>query len=1707
MFAACTGNSAGSANATQCSTVTLPPTCGIETVDIKDIPNEGSTLRTSFAQFPVTFDHNGGPGTTYTARAVLSDPADSSTSITESECTNQKLTVFFANSGQKSIQIAVFQRETNREVTSTQPLPIIYDKAAPEITIQRVFIGGEAVGTGLEYSSGTTYYTSDEVVIRARVVDPAPAQAPEELGIKIVSGRSLPQDIIPPTNADNPSLFETELGISQEQNDGEYLIRVAGIDDKDGFFDDNSPANVGDSKLIRVVLDTVQPVISRVELIRDPGTASQTTENLPGAYINAGRVRVRVTFSEALSKPPTLLIAQQGNGVGDPPTQPIQATFDSQLFNANPSVVEYEFAPLVGPSDTGPATFQFQEDGFDLAGKELDINAGLLNGGEMERAVIIDVNPPSLNRLQDDSFGEVQTIPANNAKIPRDGFPRQITAIVRDYNLPSNIGEDVDQQLFETNNASGVDFSKVADFDTQQGDVIKVELTDPNSTVIPGTLVTQPPNGLVYLLPNVDDIYPDLRGSAPEGVYTVRIFLVDRVGNTSIETFFFQVDNTAIPASSFQVSLGPAGQGFDSGNLFLENPIGGREIPDLPNMIDLRELDSVRELAEVLVCSTDPSFNLTRSVATLKARLHGPDTVARPLTINTSDATGLTNTCETGGALTFGVNSDQTEPFPDLVAFPNPVSGAGEYVDPGTRDPRFGLFDGPYQVEIVAQDEAGNVSDPILKEFLLDTTQPYTDSIFPPNHSKINSPLRHVSTVFIDPHPPRLHTHTVEGHLNFGSGINVDQSNLRVFLAQPYRADAANKSGFFSTVPEGLEVRRKLSFIHIPNSLDPTKPGYNPKDDKYRVLLEFIDANGAVTALPEDGSVDGIYRLDSFPVDNAGNSIAPAVNGGSGWRPFEGDVNRPQRVTREFTFLLDSIAPNLEIDGALTEININGLEFRLSGKTRDLSAQTESSKGGSGIHKVEYEMVYLTEDGELIPGTDGTQGKRKSNPIFTGRLATLAEIEDPSKDPTSSLSKPIDPAAYSEIELEEREWVINGELPPASEIIGDAENQTGKVANYFLRVKSFDFAGNVTIKVLKVNLSLNKLPAPIFEAPVQNASLTNGVVNFEWFPVANAAEYVLSLSRPASAVETYAVSANGSENVRFTKVLFKEGEYEWWVVAKDTVGNLGELPVKSKFTMDRTDPKVQMINWVDLSPESSGKLTIGQFKLQIHFSEPLETAPKVTFDPFGTSVSRQLVKTDSFEKGFNLWQGVATIPETAAANWDGIAVIEISHAKDAAGNQMDVNRDHTFEIDTGPSYEIKFFENPVYRSELILMVLPSEVLLSPPVLLNPQGVSFANASMIRIGERAYSSVVKLSDNLLVEEGAMQISGSDLNGNSITRVVRFPIASVVKKSSSSINSSFLRMRIPEGAFDSDKQLLAILPSPEIVDIDIDDESNKSLLKLNSSENSELQKIRELEQVVPSDVELKKPVSAELLLTEPLAEGQGLFLESSAGLQLLTGAKGLRHKMSLNRLGKFVVYEDRTPPQIHFESHLDEMVLGSRNPKFTFQVSDNGSGVSRDNVEVKIAGVKLQVQSLGMGQFEGSYSGSLARGNHKMEVQVADRLGNKSVQRTSLLVAGPIKLSAYSYPNPAKDVAYIRYDLNRPAQRVSLKIYDSSGRKVVSVDSFSDMSLSGSTGKNVYPLRLETDEGLSFANGVYLCQISVKDEQGRLDKKHLKIVVLN
>ncbi|MCJ8347523.1 hypothetical protein MJH12_18440, partial [bacterium] len=967
------------------------PDCNLTTVVVgtnisstDDVTPDGG--RTSQAQYGIDYRHDGGPEVDYNVDVTGLSGQDIGSSQSQRVCEG-KLIAFFSDSGEKVIRVAAFRVQGGTRITSNNSFKVTYDINPPELRINGIFIGGSAEGNALTYSAGTTYFTSDEITVRASVVDVAPAQSIDKLGMQVISGLPGTQPFIQSPGQDGK--FEFPLGISGGAQDGTFQVRVAGVDSDSELFGDSSPANFSDGQLIQVVLDKTAPIMLKGEVIINPSKPEQKTLEVPGVFVPAGEFRVRATFSEDLQTPPTLLIAQLGLGLEDP-SEPYAVGFDASLFQASKSIVEYTVTPLVADKEIGPINFVFSNNGIDRAGNAIDPSAGVFTGSgamTINRAVILDTIPPDINRLGETPNGEVQSIPANNEKIAKGSFPSRITIIIRDYDLPERVGVESGGDLASTANSSGVDFDRILSASDSATEGIKVEVTDPNNLTIPGTLVTQPPNGLQLILPDPITFYADLNGVPPEGVYSVKTTIIDKVGNLGVETFFFTMDNTNIRGETIQVALFPepdGSGGADQANPFLQNPINDNILPDSPDLIsDLSSLNSISELTEFKVCSSDPSFNLTRSTFTLKARLNGPDTVGRTMVVTGSpNINDADNTCNVTGATTIRVDKDQRSIFPNLnFDFPNP-SGVGENVPEGDVDPRFGQYDGPYFVEVIAVDEAGNFSDPIRKEFLLDTTAPHTEYTFPNNNGKVGGALRHVSAVVVDPHPPRLHVFEQDGHINYGSGISKDHTSIKLFLENAYR-DPLDSELFSSE----NQLRGALRFVHNPNSSDPDLPSYNPNDDSYRVLLEFVDSESAPIELPSDGSADGIYKIEVIPADNAGNTLTDALAGTTGYQVPSSNPDRILELRQNWFFLYDSVAPNLKVDPIggkdfVDEIRVNGHNFGLTGKIQDLSAKiAEPTKGGSGIDRVEYSVLYKTTDGAMV-ASQIVNGKEKKNPII-----------------------------------------------------------------------------------------------------------------------------------------------------------------------------------------------------------------------------------------------------------------------------------------------------------------------------------------------------------------------------------------------------------------------------------------------------------------------------------------------------------------------------------------------------------------------------------------------------------------------------------------------------------------------------------------------------------------------------------------------------
>lgn len=1705
----CTGNINGTCNELDpATTCTLTRAAVGSSLDNTQDEDRG---RTSFARFPVEFVHDGATSN-FTVTAIPNADTDSGSSITERDCSGS-VTAFFAGSGPKTVRIRVFQLAFARSLDSSNSLRVIFDRLAPILTPLQVFIGTDNSTQPLGYSAGATYYTSTDVFLTGRIQDPAPSVPNENLAVQVIEGLT---DIgqIQAGTGESPGLFAIPLGVAQEPVDGEYLVKVAPWDSPSGAFEDTSPANMGEPIQVRVVLDRRAPLMTKLEIIRRPGTDEQRVVEAPNVFVGRETIQVRATFSEELQTPPTLTLTHLGNGVGTPP-DPYKAIFDQTLFVADQKIVTYTVTPQTGINDIGPVNFAFSENGADLAGNPVSLTEGVLaNGGNIERAIIVDTVAPDINRVNSSpgggaaQVGVIQAEPAPNSKVRKGAFPKEITIIVKDYNLPDNLPSDADVDLLARGSASGVDFSQVAASPGDEG--IQVEFLDPNQNAIRGTLATKPPNGLVYILPDESRIFADQPDRiAPEGVYTVRVTMRDKVGNEGTEVFSFEVDNRDVEPSSVRVSIDPfraPGDNFsaDSGNPILANPISGVSIPDNPNTVNLNSVTAVRELQTIRVCSNDPSFDVTRSQIQFLARLNGPDTIARQMNVDrTVDAQTTDNDCSLPGQISVSPG-DQTSVFPSInFPFPNPAQ-IGNGVVEGDRDPRFGLYDGPYIVSIIARDDAGNLSDPIQREFLLDTTTPATRAVFPENFSKINSPLRHFSAIVVDPHPPRLHVTDKDGHINFGSGISEDFSGMDARLSTPYRPDDLDETLF--NINDNNRIRGRLVYTHRPNNFDASLPSFNEKDDAYRILLEFVDNVGNTRTLPQDGTADGIYTIEVTPVDNAGNSIDGAAN--SGWRvPGDVDLNGPNELRKNFFFLLDTVAPNLSlnrINGKEVEgrIQVAGNSFSVSGTAKDLSAKEAPEEGGSGLDRVEYELVLLQSDGSLAlqAGESANSGKR--NPLMTG-VATLSDFVNESANPHVSETKPLDAATYPTIKLENRDWRIDAELPSRDRILTKLDIQNPSTANYFLRIYAYDIAGNRTQTSIQVDLTLGELRPPELIEPLLNQHVKSSAVTMKWKAVEFAADYVVYLSTPSGTLTTFQVVPEGNEEeVETVKILIDNGLYEWWVVPRDSVGNKGSESFKQKFTVDTKAPRVELVTFSDITPDKIGTVTRGEFKIEVHFDGELEKGPLVTYQPFLSSLPHQLVSTDSLIG--KVWRGTARIPEEADNSWNGQAILWIQSAQDKAGNRMQVDKSNTFEIETGPSYRVKFFENPVNGDELILVIRASEELAQIPLVINPVDVQMLNSEVLKINNFSYVTYLKLLDGVAPTQASLTIAGRDLLGNSTSRIVTFPVAAFHGKEGGQLNSSRMKVEMGAGSFEGIERI-GILPSE--ADEELPSNIQASVSKV---QNRGLRETTTLVHLYPSSLSLQKAVTGTFRLGRKLASREGFYVNSPEdGRMVWVDSQEVAHgyyRMQLLAMGSVYLGVDEKPPEIELGA---EYMEASSMSSLEFEVQDYGSGLS-DAVEVSLGGELLDVQSSELPGGRLLARVKLPRlddgQEYDLEVQARDRVGNASISRAVVFVPSPMKIVSQAFPNPARSYSTIQYDLSRQANRVELKLYDAGGRLVFHRDSSQDPSLGMSRGRHTYEWYLENDRGLEIANGVYFCHLFAVGDDGSTDKVRLKIAVL-
>lgn len=1647
-------------------------------------------FRTSRPFIPVSFTHDGTSGS-YFINTMGADLDGSAFDGGPSQNGDIDVLAGFETDGPKQISVVIFQSRLNVTLQTQQSASVVFDSTPPDCPIQS-FERDMALGNE-PFMAGNTIITSNPALIfRGTATDPNNGSPSEMINFFSQVDGGMPNG---PTAGMMGGQYEVTVNLPDPDGEKQVLLQC-----EDSFpMDPISTPNRSDGFQIRVVLDREPAALVRTEIIRDNMDPINRTVLQPGgqSFVGPTAVLIRAEFSEQLQQQPILNITQNSRGGGMPVT--VQASPVSDM-NVGNRIFVWQFTPIQQDDLNAPADAQFTTV-LDLAGNETT------DGTMLMPIFVVDTIPPDQIRFpMATGPGNVVSDPTDNDRVGRDEFPQTIRVFVEDYDTR-------DLTMDTTDNASGVLFRSIMNGPPgAMGDRgLSIQLLDPSGTPVPGTASIGPPNGIFLQLPNFDDLaasnpsaFTDADGDGiaepVEGIWRIEVGIVDEVGNNNTVTFSFVVDTTPINAVTLIVNV--TNPDANPNPLVLGTPscLGG----------PMLQMDSASPT--ITVSSTDATFSVTQSNLQVISRVRGFDEPFDNDGPTRDDAAGtiqITNLREAGESAT-------TDDFP--VASPTPP---GTFLPAGSLDPRLGIADGLYAVRVTPVDDAGNRGvvvggrrrDFVDYEFNLDTVTPFTRRTFPQDNEPINDPLRFVDAIVVDPESP--------ANGNEGCGIDLDASILQWSLVQANNPDEVDTSLIDGGANAG-RLRTTLRFVHMPVT-DPNNPGFNPNDDAFRVLLELVDQNGFVRSLPTDGSMDGVYAIDSLPVDLAGNTLGdtPGMRRGnyfglSAMASLETTINLTQ-----FVFLYDTVAPDLTIDNLEDGGFIGGTNFTLSGDVLDLSAtRTDNTMGGSGMDRVEVLLEVVDVNGNPVAGQPAMVSPTnpaiflpaRVNPVIPLTLAELAPLNDPERtDPTRTTTMPYD-GAFLSTQRERRRWTIDLALPRRDALL---EPQAAG-ERYRLTVRAFDRAGNLTQATRRVVVNLEQLRAPTPTAPVCGSFVNRPAVTFTWAGVGGAARYSWELTDPDGNVQRRTTT-----QTTLLANLVQEGEYSWRVASIDSAGNVGRFSSSCRFFLDRTLPRVLSVEHMDPAEPSfnSGLVDQGDVVFTIRFSEDIVTrpAPWVALDPQGAvGVGPQVVTTESIDG--DTWVGRVNIPADAdPARWDGLASVIIRHAQDEAGNEMQEDRARTVEIDTGPAFQLRFFVSPLDPYEVTVTMLASEDLVEPPSLSQVAGASLIDyqgsgtrtrANPIPGNPRASFVTLRLNRSGGAQPTVgFQLSAQDLDLNSSRRTVQFQVVRPAREPADAVTALTARgfaLSVPGGATGG-APVFVFPPPTEARDPAVLAQVSAALA---AEQGGDAAASTELTDVAYTDqVRSSGDPTAPLRVAVPAPEdcqGLGLYQLSGGTWRWVGGCDGDTVRGSLRGFGALKLARDLVPPvATPAPPRPDRRVARAL---AAWSLTDGGSGVDPASIEVQVGGRRVAHRfDPETGTVEADVPQGMSRGEVQVQLTAKDRGGNALGTSSYALRPGILGFQnpPVAVPNPARRRTSIVFDVEDPSvvDRVTCQIFDALGRRIRT------LRFSGAFAEfgNRIDWDLRNDRGRPVKNGVYLFRIRLTGSGETLQRRG-KIAVI-
>lgn len=1029
--------------------------------------------------------------------------------------------------------------------------------------------------------------------------------------------------------------------------------------------------------------------------------------------------------------------------------------------------------------------------------------------------------------------------------------------------------------------------------------------------------------------------------------------------------------------------------------------------------------------------------------------------------------------------LALGLSCPDQRPVTGSRADLSPRTAVLRLTAPLARD---GSDDGLYTIFVQPRDIAGNETPVITRQFTYDTTPP----------SVLGGAflgLGRFGTTFDDTFFPAqgqlvggplrvVRAEVVDGVSRNGypgSGVGTQATTGTTVVLTLIRRHPTTLPG----LPVGSSTTNTPLLSSTLRFVDIQPPVTSPCFTGTRRAVALLELNrdpvtGDPIGLTTGGAFDGDYSITVFPVDRAGNR-GPA------------DLS---------TFVYDSIPPrHLELAGITNDEVLTRRTLSLSGLVQDNDKGPEDTAQGIAQVTVTLERAdssFQTTGAPLLVTTPATL------PPNIGLLEAEAQVR----------------------------WRIERELPPYN-------------GNARLTVAARDVAGNVARLVRRLVVQTAPLGRPKLLEPAAGTAVSGPVVTFLWEEVPGASGYRLRVQDPQGN-EIVRRTDRTTPTSRINLVDFTEGEYSWTVEALDTAGQPGDPAFRALFDLDLTPPKLLEVFAFDgtVPDAEAGEVLNGQIRIGLRFSESMDTSviPTVTLRAADRTIPPTAVRQISY--GNESWRGLVDVPPAPESpDFNGVAQVTIEGAADRAGNRMP-RTTAGFEIDLGPFWVVRAFANPIEGREVLfhLKALTSsggtleEIQGLPRFRVAQTGGEPVLVPVRRLGPSIFAGTYTVDLNL---QGTtrLTITGTDLSGNTSTRVVAFSVSRIIaarRNLLTGIRQGF-KLALPAGAVTSDTSLM-VFPPGVASPLDPTAEDRQALSKSVEPDPPELVPVASISGFLPELTRLSR--DGELTVdTTRLARARGIApralgvyrwdpARSVLAYQPTSVVEG-ELRARVEALSALYVMADLRPPRLEVlqrtrEGHWlpseeggDEPLRVAPGLATSVRIREGGSGLDRGTLTASGGGVPWRVFWTEPDEpdplsaiVQVAPMRPLPGGEHTLSLKVSDMAGNEA--RFQAAAAAPLRpdiLSSAVWPNPARRVSTIRYRLAGPGQQAVIRIFDASGDRVTRLVG------PALAGVNEVPWPLDDEDGRLVSNGVYFVKLRVDDLAGGPPARtRLKLAVL-